>query len=109
MAKRSNTNTAAAVQAEVDRIEEEVVGMLTEDGEMVPAEDEVASAVSVLKVLTAAEALEQMDGVVSATKSAKIRYLFSLGYKTGDIAKAVGVIYQHARNVINQPLKRATA
>jgi hypothetical protein len=40
------------------------------------------------------------------TKSQMIRDLrFTYGWETGDIARTVGVIYQHARNVINQPYK----
>jgi hypothetical protein len=39
-------------------------------------------------------------------KSNAIRGLHSMGLKTGPIAKAVGVIYQHARNVLKQPLKK---
>jgi hypothetical protein len=41
------------------------------------------------------------------TKSAKIRALHAEGMGTSAIAKQIGVIYQHARNVINQPLKKA--
>lgn len=41
------------------------------------------------------------------TKSAKIRKLHAEGMSTSEIAKQIGVIYQHARNVINQPLKKA--
>jgi len=40
------------------------------------------------------------------TKSAKIRELHARNWTTGDIARAMGILYQHARNVINQPLKR---
>ena len=39
------------------------------------------------------------------TKSAKIRYLHNLGWSTGDIARSLGIIYQHARNVLNTPIK----
>ncbi len=40
------------------------------------------------------------------SKSAAIRALSSEGLKTAEIARKVGVIYQHARNVLNRPLKR---
>lgn len=40
------------------------------------------------------------------SKSAAIRVLASEGYTTGEIAQKVGVIYQHARNVLKHPLKR---
>ncbi len=40
------------------------------------------------------------------TKSAAIRALGGEGLPVGEIAKRVGVIYQHARNVLVRPLKR---
>lgn len=46
-----------------------------------------------------------------STKSSQIRYLNSLGWKNGPIAKFLSlihgkqVIYQHVRNVLNQKLK----
>jgi hypothetical protein len=40
-------------------------------------------------------------------KSNAIRGLSALGMKTGPIAKKLGLIYQHARNVLSKPLKRA--
>lgn len=39
------------------------------------------------------------------TKSSKIRYLHSLGWSKSRIAKHLGVIYQHVRNVLTTPLK----
>ena len=39
------------------------------------------------------------------TKSAKIRYLASCNMKVSEIAKTLGIIYQHARNVLKTPLK----
>lgn len=43
------------------------------------------------------------------TKSAKIRWLASQGYKNGQIADYLGIRYQHVRNVLTTPLKRANA
>jgi len=43
------------------------------------------------------------------TKSSKIRYLTTLEWKRGDIAKKLGVRYQHVRNVQLQPLKKTEA
>jgi hypothetical protein len=40
------------------------------------------------------------------SKSNAIREMAKCGLKTGEIAKQLGVIYQHARNVLNRPLKR---
>lgn len=41
------------------------------------------------------------------TKSAVIRYLAAQGMKKGDIAKLLDIRYQHVRNVLVQPLKKA--
>jgi predicted ArsR family transcriptional regulator len=43
---------------------------------------------------------------VHSTKSAVIRYLASQGVSRGDIARILGIRYQHVRNVLTQPLKR---
>jgi hypothetical protein len=42
------------------------------------------------------------------TKSAVIRYLASKNYSVGAIAKFMGIIYQHARNVLKQQPKKAS-
>jgi hypothetical protein len=42
------------------------------------------------------------------TKSAKIRALWALGYKRAEIAKALGILYQHVRNVLTQVPKKPT-
>jgi predicted GNAT superfamily acetyltransferase len=39
------------------------------------------------------------------TKSAAIRYLASKGYARADIARALGIIYQHVKNVLDAPVK----
>ncbi len=41
-----------------------------------------------------------------STKSAKIRALAASGYKRADIARFMGIRYQHVRNVLEQPLAR---
>ncbi len=51
--------------------------------------------------MTASELIE-----FHGTKSAAIRALGSEGLAVSDIASRVGVIYQHARNVLVRPLKR---
>lgn len=43
------------------------------------------------------------------TKSARIRYLASLDFSVGQISKFMGIIYQHARNVLKSPMKRPAA
>lgn len=39
-----------------------------------------------------------------STKSAQIRYLYSEGWEKGDIARSMGIRYQHVRNVLITPL-----
>lgn len=39
------------------------------------------------------------------TKSAKIRYLASLDWSRGDIARYLKIRYQHVRNVLITPVK----
>ena len=41
------------------------------------------------------------------TKSAKIRYLHSLKWSRSDIAAKLGIRYQHVRNVLITPVKKA--
>jgi hypothetical protein len=43
------------------------------------------------------------------SKSAKIRALAAKGWKTGDIARTMNIRYQHARNVLKQPVKNSSA
>jgi bifunctional DNA-binding transcriptional regulator/antitoxin component of YhaV-PrlF toxin-antitoxin module len=47
----------------------------------------------------------RMDQVVAGltTKSAKIRALAAEGYERADIARYLGIRYQHVRNVLTQP------
>lgn len=40
------------------------------------------------------------------TKSAVIRYLNAEGMKRGEIAKLLGIRYQHVRNVLITPVKK---
>ena len=41
------------------------------------------------------------------TKSAKIRAMSADGMSRADIARALGILYQHVRNVLVTPLKRS--
>jgi len=47
--------------------------------------------------------------VVYGNKSNAIRGMAALGMKPGPISKTLGIIYQHARNVLKRPLKKAVA
>lgn len=51
---------------------------------------------------------ESLEGLMEQykTKSAVMRYLESIGWTRGKIAKFMGVRYQHVRNVLIQPLKK---
>jgi len=42
----------------------------------------------------------------SVTKSEKIRALLATGMKRGEVAKLLGIRYQHVRNVEITPIKR---
>lgn len=78
--------------------------------EMADAEGEVED--------TATEVVEEPKPVTGAidlslyanlgTKSAKIRAMAKDGHKTAAIARALEIRYQHARNVLAEPLKRTT-
>ena len=55
-----------------------------------------------------AELTTEQQKIVSSTdtKSDKIRKLLASGLKRGAVAKALGIRYQHVRNVELMPLKR---
>lgn len=61
------------------------------------------------KVSKTIPTVDSMKGLGYNTKSAMIRYLDSEGFKRGDIAKHLGIRYQHVRNVLVQPLKKVAA
>jgi len=73
----------------------------------------VQAPVAVAGVTLTEEQRATFDKMTS--KSARIRFLSSLGYKNGPIAKFLtgiyypdgskSVLFQHVRNVLNQPLK----
>lgn len=48
--------------------------------------------------------ITSVDLTAYATKSSKIRYLASLNYSRGEIAKHLGIRYQHVRNVLVTPI-----
>jgi hypothetical protein len=57
---------------------------------------------------------QQASFDVMKTKSERIRFLASLGYKNGPISKYLSTVYgklvryQHVRNVLKSPLKKAS-
>lgn len=70
---------------------------------------EFGPVIEVLAVPAAQAALARIVAVVESTdsKSAKIRALLASGMKRGDVAKTLGIRYQHVRNVELTPLKKA--
>lgn len=68
--------------------------------EVPPASPETAA-----QVATVTETPEQLIAKYG-NKSNAIRAMAASGMKCGPISKALGIRYQHARNVLNQPLKR---
>lgn len=65
------------------------------------------------RIKVVAMSMVEWDDIIKAknlkTASAMIRYLHGEGYAPSGIAKFLGKIYQHVRNVLNQPLKRPAA
>lgn len=51
------------------------------------------------------ETPEQLIAKHGGTKSAAIRAMAAGGMKTGEISRALNIRYQHARNVLQRPLK----
>lgn len=51
--------------------------------------------------------LESLSEQGLKTKSSIIRYLDSEGFKRSEIANHLNIRYQHVRNVLTQPLKKA--
>jgi len=61
------------------------------------------------KAATNKEYGEAVHNIINAghTKSAKIRALLALNLKRGEVAKLLGIRYQHVRNVELMPIKKA--
>lgn len=75
-----------------------------------PATETLTTNVKAKKVLSS-EQIVQMDTIVQGLgenpgKSAKIRALHAAGHEKADIARYLGVIYQHVRNVLVTKTKR---
>lgn len=66
---------------------------------------EVATETKPTKIELTETQQEVLTGLTST--SAKIRWLASEGYKNGPISSLLGIRYQHVRNVLTTPLKRA--
>jgi len=51
-------------------------------------------------------AFDQKELDALTTTSSKVRYLAGKGMERGQIAKTLGIRYQHVRNVLVTPLKK---
>lgn len=105
-----NTNLAIKTD-DVNTTAEELVGPTT-DGKYSEAEANavtteqakvVESQVAGTLVLTE---VQKTIMAGSTTKSVKIRGLLASGLKRGEVAKLLGIRYQHVRNVEITPVKR---
>lgn len=106
MAKANRQQAVQVSQKTVDAVVHHVQAQ-EQVRKVVAGTEATATAVEQPKALD--DAMKMDAGTLIAiygNKSNAIRGLAALGAKTGDIAKKLGVIYQHARNVLKRPLKR---
>jgi hypothetical protein len=107
----TTTTTTEEVKADLTNVDasigdaathDELLGATTEEAEA--ATEEVVKTVKFTYPISA----EYRD-ILNAlpTKSARIRQMAADGYKTAQIAKTLDIIYQHARNVLNQIVKKS--
>lgn len=93
-------------QAELEALREEQMALEEEAAR----QEELKVPVALETALTKLAPFDMTPYEALPTKSAKIRAMHKDGVKTATIAKALNILYQHARNVINQPApKRTTA
>jgi hypothetical protein len=105
---KPNTNTETETQ--VDETGAPDGGPLMVDLTNVPLPPEtVEEAVAQAEAEVKKGAIDLSQYEQLSTKSAKIRKMAADGHKTADIARALGIRYQHARNVLADPLKRPQA
>lgn len=90
----------------VNEAVESIANAILDNGEASKEEAELA-AEAVSDAAVTAEAKLKYDPVklaTGATKSAKIRYLHECNVSTGEIAKILGIRYQHVRNTLIYPV-----
>lgn len=110
MAKRSN----AVRKDEIAPVETNVeVSDLSVSSNAInpPAESHVAETAEVADKQPAETVTEQLPATADlikqyGNKSGAIRALNAKGHSRSEIAKALGIRYQHVNNVLHQPLKR---
>lgn len=91
----------------VNEAVESIANAILDNGEASKEEAELAAAEAVADAAVTAEAKLKYDPVklaTGATKSAKIRYLHECNVSTGEIAKILGIRYQHVRNTLIYPV-----
>jgi hypothetical protein len=103
MSKSNANKKAKAVKSHVS---EAVEVDTAEQGPQTPVEGKAHKKAAEQVVLTQ----DQKDNLeATKTVSGKIRYLASFIADRGEIARILGKRYQHVRNVLETPLKRATS
>lgn len=112
MARNNQNKAVAQVEQSVEQVEEQIAQV-----EQVAVETETVEQVEQVEQTEGQEPIVQVDPPLTPvsleglmglfkTKSAVIRYLKSQGQTTAQIAKFMGIRYQHVRNVLTQPLKK---
>lgn len=97
----SKRNSRAQVQVQIDEpVAQNVVDVVEPVVEPTTTEPVVNEVVGNVN-MTSSELIKKYGN-----KSNAIRALSAQGLKCGPISKALGIRYQHARNVLCQPLKR---
>lgn len=72
---------------------------------MKPVKNEVVQVVGAVETVLPVDYSKDLEGL--PTKSSKIRFLNNKGLSRGLIAKTLGIRYQHVRNVLITPIKKA--
>lgn len=67
----------------------------------------MAKAKKTIKEATVTEVKVDDEWMSLSTKSSQIRYLAAQGKTTSEISKMMNIRYQHVRNVLITPLKKA--
>lgn len=99
MGKSNAVRTQEVVKTEVETTEQK--------SEAVETTEQTTNEVVETKVEPKIEPEVQAILEQSGSKSAKIRALLALGKKRGEVAKLLGIRYQHVRNVELTPVKKA--
>lgn len=102
MSRNRNQNAVLAVETNFEEQTETSTAIEATAGATSSTEAAAETGAAETKEGLSAEELIQKYG----NKSKAIRALAQEGHKCGPISKMLNIRYQHARNVLNQPLKR---